>query len=164
LSNGEELDSDIAFLNQLIPSAEDYFSIAYTLDTLSRKTNFIVTDYSVDLRQSNSNKLKLTINGVGDRASFLKFLKDYNYGGGRFITSGNIELLPQQAEEIKVDVTFYNKGVSVDKNNQVIIDSQSIQAVNNLKNKVGFVIKSEAPQGTPEGTLDMNYLKKSNPF
>src|SRR3989338_2701233 len=59
------------FLNQLIPSKENYFSIIAALEKLSQKTNFIITSYSINLNDSSEGKLALDITCQGDTATFL---------------------------------------------------------------------------------------------
>ena len=73
----DKLDQDLNFLNTLIPNAEDYFSIIYTLENLSQKSHFTVTSYTVNVRNSTNERLRLEVTGTGDSKSFIDFLKDY---------------------------------------------------------------------------------------
>jgi len=159
--NKEDLESSVNMLNSLIPSSEDYFSVIYALDKISQKTNFIITSYTINLKSSTQNKLKLTIAGSGDRNSFLKFLNEYNFGGGRLITSDKIELTPQISGQIKIDITFYNKDAKLGKKQQIPALSESLlKDLTALKEKVHFGLK----EASSEGQLDFNYPRKINPF
>ncbi len=102
----DDLKKYLSFLNKLIPNSEDYFSLIYTLEKISQKTNFIINSYNVSLKQSSANKLKLTITGIGDRTTFMDFLKTYSFSGGRLVTSDKIQLDSQIMKEVKIDVTF----------------------------------------------------------
>ncbi|MGB9883483.1 MAG: hypothetical protein ACPLRN_03160, partial [Microgenomates group bacterium] len=97
------LDEDMKVLNALIPNSEDYFSIIFALENLSQKTGFIITGYTVNISQSTPNKLRLVVNGVGDTDAFLKFLQNYQFGGGRLITSDKITLSQNLNGAIKLD-------------------------------------------------------------
>lgn len=155
-----ELESDIKFLNSLIPNSEDYFSIIYALEQLSLKTNFIINSYTVDMKNSNANKLRLTVNGTGDREAFMKFLEEYNFGGDRLITSDKIELTQQLSGGIKIDLTFYNKNVTSEATIPAPQTSKYLSEIRGLKNKVQFSLK----EGTEETGLDYGYRRKTNPF
>ncbi len=160
IPSSDKLDEDLSFLNTLIPNIEDYFSIIYTLEKLSQKTNFIVTSYSVNVGKSSAEKLKLSINGIGDSQSFINFLKDYNFGGGRLITSDKIQLDPNFFGSIKIDMTFYTKSVSAGKNLETVSDYKFFEELETLKSKVNFSFDSNSASNTS----DLNYPKKSNPF
>lgn len=155
-----ELEENINFINRLIPGEEDYFSIIYALEQLSSKTGFLITSYNIDLKNSNTNKLKLNITGIGDRSTFMKFLQEYNFGGGRLITADKIELDQQLTGGIKINLTFYNKKVVQD---QTIIENnvkKHLSEINDLKNKVQFTFK----EATAEADFDYDYPRKTNPF
>lgn len=159
--SNEDLDTNIKILNSLVPNTEDYFSVIYALEKLSQKTNFIITSYTINLKSSTQNKLKLSITGTGDRNTFLKFLNEYNFSGGRLITSDKIELTPQISGQIKIDVTFYNKNSSVAQNPlTATISLQLLHDLAALRNKVSFDQKNS----TEEGQLILNYPRKTNPF
>lgn len=156
----QDLATDIKLLNTLLPNAEDYFSILSTLEELSQKSNFIVVSYSVNVPKSSPNKVKLIVEGGGDRTSFLSFLKEYNFGGGRLVTSDKIELVPQTSGLIKIDLTFYSKNVIQDKRQQIAITPQTLTEFSQFKNKITYVIK----ESVSEEELNTSYPKKTNPF
>lgn len=156
----EQLDDDIRLLNSLIPEAEDYFSIIYALETLSKKTGFIITSYTVNMKSSTKEKLNLTVTGVGDTTSFVNFLENYNYAGGRLITSDKIELNPQESSAIKVNLTFYNKKVPLNFSEGIEINPKTIDEIADLRTKVDFSFKEESVAEQ----VDYSYPKKTNPF
>ncbi len=162
IPSSDELDQDIRLLNGLIPEVEDYFSIIYALETLSNRTGFIVTSYIVDVKKSTKQQLQLSITGVGDSRSFLEFLKNYNFSGGRLITSDKIELNPQESSAIRINLTFYNKKVNLDYSQKFQINPKTIEEITKLKNKVQFSFSSV--QTVEQGEPDYSYTKKTNPF
>ncbi|MEK7597619.1 MAG: hypothetical protein AAB441_03150 [Patescibacteria group bacterium] len=160
IPKSEKLDEDIKFLNTLIPNAEDYFSIIYALENLSQKSNFIITSYTVNVKASTSEKLRINVTGVGDSQSLINFLKDYNFSGGRLITSDKVQLDPNFSGSIIIDLTFYNKKTVVANKLEKPPDSNIYKELETLKAKVNFSFESNAETNGP----DLNYPKKSNPF
>ena len=156
----ESLDEDLNFLNTLIPNVEDYFSIIYSLEKLSQKSNFIITEYSVDVNKSTTPQLKLSVIGVGESQTFINFLKDYNFGGGRLITSDKIQIDPNFFGSIKIDLTFYAKSVLTDKNLGQITDYKFFEELEALKSKVNFSFT----ENIATDSADLEYPKKTNPF
>lgn len=157
-----ELEQDIKLLNTLIPNSEDYFSIIYALDKLSQDTGFIITSYTVNMNASTNNKLSLTVGGVGDTTKFFDFLKNYNFSGGRLITSNNIELDAQTSDQTKIDLTFYNKKVDLNYNQNVPINQKIFQDITTLKSKINFDFTDQS--ATESANTDTSYPTKDNPF
>ncbi len=155
--NAVELDSSLKLLNSLIPNSEDYFSVITVLEELSKKTNFIIDSYDINLTASGANKLQLSVSGKGDQESFIKFLKEYNYGGGRLITSSNIQLSAKYAGTMTLIITFYNKTIAKGEALPLDLNSKDQEEIAKLKNKVDFTLKEEKLD-------DLSYPKKSNPF
>lgn len=159
----KKISESIELLNMLIPDLEDYFSIIYALEKLSYKTGFMIVGYSVDVASSSKNKIKLSVSGIGDSNSFLNFLSEYNFGGGRLITSDNIEYNSQKSGVIKINLTFYNKNqknYSLIEKNLVLennIDDILLE-IDKIKNKVSFDFTEIQEKE------DFDYPKKSNPF
>lgn len=157
----ETLDSNVKMLTSLIPNTEDYFSVIYTLEKLSQKTNFIISSYSISLKSSTKNKLKLTVTGMGDQTAFLKFLSEYNFGGGRLITSDKIELNRQTSGQIKIDIAFYSKETKPTSNQKPVSLSKTIvQELSTIRNKIQFDLKG----ASGEAAIDFSYPRKGNPF
>lgn len=155
----EKLDEDIRLLNSLIPNLEDYFSIIYSLETLSQKTGFNIVDYSVNIGKSTVNKLKISVTGIGDNDSFIKFLNEYNFAGGRLITSDKIVLNPELIGAVKIDLTFYSKNVPVSSSSEIQIDNKIFKDLEAIKQKVTFNFAE-----TDQENIDLSYPRKSNPF
>lgn len=160
IPSSEKLNEDVDFLNKLIPNIEDYFSVIYALEKLSQKSNFIITSYTVAVVNSTSEKLRLNVSGMGDSQTFIDFLKSYNFGGGRLITSDKIQLDPDFFGTIKIDLTFYTKSVSTSQNLELPPDDKVFKELESLKSKVNFVFESNVATSEP----DYNYPRKQNPF
>lgn len=154
------LDTDIAFLNSLIPNVEDYFSVIYALEKLSQKSGFIITGYTVNVGASTSEKLKISVTGSGNNQSFINFLNDYNFFGGRLITSDKIELDPNFSGSLTINLTFYSKKTIVNNDLEVAPNRNTYTELDALRTKVNFVFDDSATT-TP---TSLDYPKKDNPF
>lgn len=166
----KKINYSIEILNMLIPNFEDYFSIIYSLEKLSYKTGFMIVNYSIDMNASSQNKIKLSVTGIGDSNTFLNFLKDYNFSGGRLITSDNIEYNIQKNDNVKINLTFYNKNPKsffsdekkftvgnsdIQENNNI---DNILLEIDNIKDKIVFDL-SEI-----DAKEIVDYSVKSNPF
>lgn len=160
IPGSDKLDEDAKFLNTLIPNAEDYFSIIFALEKISQKTNFIITDYTINIGASTAEKLRINVTGIGNSQSFVDFLKDYNFSSGRLITSDKVEIDPNFSGSLKIDLTFYNKktvtGNSLDMSPNINIYKE----LETLKAKVNFNFDNNEVVSNPS----LDYPKKSNPF
>lgn len=160
----KKISEAVEVLNMLIPNVEDYFSIIYSLEKLSYKTGFMIIGYSIDLLSSSPNKIRLTVTGTGDSNSFLNFLSEYNFGGGRLITSDKAEYNTQKNDVIKMNLTFYNKNPksSFSEKNNYFSDKkidEILEEIEKIKEKIVFDFsKSE------DETNFFDYSQKSNPF
>ncbi len=155
-SNEEKLNKFVKLLNNLIPDQEDYFSIIYALENLSVKTGFNIVGYTVNVNLSSPEKLKITVSGLGSTKDFLKFLNEYNFAGGRLITSDSIELNNDSNDLYKINLTFYNKKVILTENFQKNqLKEDLFEKLNELEKKVSLNIIFEE-----EKLLD--YPKKQN--
>lgn len=159
--DSKKLDEDVKFLNTLIPDVEDYFSVIYALEQLSRKTNFIITSYSVNVKASTTDKLRINVTGVGDSESLIHFLKDYNFDGGRLITSDKVQLDPNFSGSIIINLTFYNKKTVAANKLETSVKSSTYKELEDLKKKVNFTFDGNE---VASGSSTLDYPKKSNPF
>jgi hypothetical protein len=158
--SSENLDQDLVLMNSLIPDSEDYFSIINALETLSRETGFHIDSYVINLLASTSNRLSLSVTGVGDSDSFLTFLKKYQLSGGRLITAENIGLDPQAIGNIRLDLNFYNKKVSGDTATDSAGIVPTLSELNAIKSKVTFSLTDN--EGADRQVQE--YPTKENPF
>jgi len=156
-----DFEKTLKILNQLIPEEEDYFSIIYALEILSQKTGFQINSYTVNLSESTANNLKLTITGTGTTESFFNFLKDYNFGGGRLITSDNLSLNPEESK-FKIELSFYSKKTinNIDNNYSYFISSNFPKELEKIISKTEFILK----ESTKEADFVFSYPRKQNPF
>jgi len=155
-----DFDKAIKIFNQLVPEEEDYFSILYALEKISQKTNFKITSYTVNLVNNQSNTLKLTVTGIGDVNTFFKFLKEYNFGGGRLITSDNLSLNSSEQSGFKINLTFYTKKISSEESFPPIDQQEFSKKINELLAKTEFLLK----ESSATAVIDTNYPRKTNPF
>lgn len=151
-----QIDTYNQLLTQLIPEQEDYFTILYALDTLSKKTNFNISRYSITLTDSVSNKIPLIIEGDGDSTTFLHFLQQYPYAGGRFITIEKLEYTPDVSGRIKVSLNFYNKKTNSATQPMSQFSAADIKEVQDIQAKTNIIIKNTA--------ANIEYTKKQDPF
>ncbi|MGB3020380.1 MAG: hypothetical protein WBB58_04200 [Microgenomates group bacterium] len=158
--NGKEIDQDLEIISKFIPDSEDYFSMIYALEKLSLSSGFIINNYTVNLTKSDSNKLSLTVTGVGDTNSFLELLKTYNYAGGRLITAEKIGIDPLQQSGVNLDLNFYNENPTIDPDENLDFQA-SIDELDDLRAKVRFAIVSD-PSAQPAVSSD--YPTKTSLF
>ncbi|MFA5770477.1 MAG: hypothetical protein WC894_03215, partial [Patescibacteria group bacterium] len=156
----DKLDEDVRFLNTLIPNSEEYFSIIYTLEKLSQKSNFIITNYTVNVGKSTSQKLKISVTGVGNSQSFVDFLKSYNFSGGRLVTSDKVQLDPNFSGSLIIDLTFYTKKTEAGNKLEKSPNVNIYKELESLKTKVNFSFDNNVATASPS----LDYPKKANPF
>lgn len=159
-SEGIDIDVMNSLLSRLVPETEDYFSIINALETLSQKSGFLITTYSLNLGRSTKDKLSLVIEGTGDENSFLNFLRDYTFGGGRLITIDNIDYETQGFFKITLSINLYSgKGTPVTQASEVNFSQADRDILREIQEKmtVDFVSFSQ-PVASEE------YETKSNPF
>lgn len=156
-----DLDRLNKLLFFLIPNEEDYFSIILSLEKIAKKTNFLITGYSLNLKNSSPNRLSIAISGKGDRNAFFNFIKDYKFAGGRLITIDRIQysesnLNPDQ----KINLNFYS-GRKETKDSFIRLDNNDIELINKIQSSINLdeeIIASE------EGQKNFEYETKTNPF
>jgi len=76
INEGIDLAQTNKLFTKLIPNEEDFFSVITALEKISLETNFLIVNYSINLKSSTKNKLSLTVEGKGDQDAFFKFLKE----------------------------------------------------------------------------------------
>ncbi len=159
----EPIDLHLKILYSLIPVKEDYFSIIYTLDNLSKITGFLITSYTINLSQSTPEKLKITVTGTGDKQAFMNFLQKYNFAGGRLVTADEITLSETEMSEMNINLTFYNApidNISLDKYNLEAFKKQ-INKIDQIVNQIESSINLEE---NVNNITNIDYPKKTNPF
>lgn len=155
---GIDIDEVNKVFNQLVPEVEDYFTIMVALEKISQQTGFSITGYAINLKQSSQKKLSLTVSGIGDNRSFLTFLKDYNYVGGRLITIDKIEFSSTLGGGSKLTLNFYSGKEQGEKDLQKFRMTQKERSfIETVTRKTTFQLESETPQS-------LEYPKKARPF
>jgi hypothetical protein len=157
IKEGIDLKEANNLFTKLIPNEEDYFSVIAALEKISRDTNFLIVNYSINLKSSTKDKLSLTIEGKGDQDAFFKFLKDYRYIGKRLITIDKIDYRSTGFLEVSLIVNFYSG-----KNNNMLTTASKLtdeekKLIQTIKEKVSL-------EETTEEASSSSYPTKSNPF
>lgn len=161
LSNTSTINIDDYYniVSSLIPEAENYFTIIYTLNNLADLTNFNITSYSLNLKESTKNKLSIEVTGIGNQSEFLNFLREYNLGGGRLITAEEITLNAEEFSGITLRLNFYNQKSSLFQSGNINYEDV-LSKIDNLKSKIKFNFQSEVAKETAVE----EYPTKTNPF
>lgn len=145
-------------LATLIPETEDYFSVIYALDEISRTSGFSITDYSIDVNASSKEKLTLSVEGKGDANAFLQFLNTYQFSGGRLATSDKIQYGGTGNTATRIALSFYSKRFAF--NETVQVPQLSKEEVNKLSD-----IKAQVKTYSGGNTfVDTDYTIKKDPF
>lgn len=155
----DEIERLADTLNKLVPSSEDFFSIFTTLDNLSASTGFIITSYELAVQEGVSGKISLEIGGQGSPETFLNFLQNYKYGGGRLITMDSLDFSPSTSDTSLI-VNFYSKDINKSDSLSIPkIDTAVIEKIKKIDKEArarpGFAAKDEK---IPD------YIPKENPF
>lgn len=157
----QNIAEDLAILHTLVPDAEDYFSILYTLENLSQQTNFNITSYILNPKESSSDKLALVISGEGNQREFLDFLSQYNFGGGRLLTADKIEFGSDSGTQTKLNIYAYHQ--SAPKENLTSSKTDAKKLMEMIKPKLHIQMVQSSSPGASLETSD-TYETKTNPF
>jgi hypothetical protein len=157
IKEGIDLKEANNLFTKLIPNEEDYFSVIAAFEKISQDTNFLIINYSINLKSSTKDKLSLTIEGKGDQDAFFKFLKDFRYIGKRLITIDKIDYRSTGFLEVSLIVNFYSG-----KNNNMLTTASKLtdeekKLIQTIKEKVSL-------EETTEEASSSSYSTKSNPF
>lgn len=155
----KNIDEYYNIVSSLIPEAENYFTIIYALNNLADLTNFNITSYSLNLKESTKNKLSIEVTGIGNQSEFLNFLREYNLGGGRLITAEEITLNSEGFSGITLRLNFYNQKSSLFQSGNINY-KDVLSKIDSLKSKIKFNFQSEVNKETAVE----EYPTKTNPF
>lgn len=159
-TSSKNIDEYYNLVSSLIPESENYFTIIYSLNNLSKLTNFNITSYALNLKESTNNKISIQVTGEGNQQEFLNFLKEYNVGGGRLITAETIKLNSEEFSGITLKLNFYSQKTSLSQ--QGSVDYQKVlNKIDKLKDKIKFNFQSNTKE---EEIVIEEYPTKTNPF
>lgn len=147
-------------LVQLIPESEDFFSIIVALEKISVDSRFLITDYVVNMKNSNKERLTLTVVGKGDTDAFKTFLEKYQFAGGRLITSNKIEYGGINSANTRITLNFYSKRFAFNETLQVgLLSKTELDRLNSIRSKISM-------QYVPSETeiVETDYTTKKDPF
>ena len=99
----------------------------------------------------------ITVTGIGDQDSFLKFLQNYNFAGGRLITAEKIEFNKGASGTSNLVLNFYNKKVSSTEDQSVSYE-KVLEKISQIRSKVNIALQSE------EAAANTSYPVGTNPF
>ena len=157
---------DIDKLNKifflLLPNSQDYFSIILALESISKKTNFVVTSYSLNPKESSSNRLSISITGFGDRNAFLNFVEDYNFISNRLITIDKLEFSESNLNpDKKISLNFYIDNKNKKEGFFYKLDKKDLELINKILSKINL---EEDIESNNQDSISLEYEKKTNPF
>lgn len=156
----DEIKDYNKLLASLIPETEDFFSIIYALEQISNESQFIITGYAIDIGKTSKEKITITAEGKGDSESFLRFLQEYQFAGGRLVTSDQIQYGGINSGNTKITLNFYNKRFAYNETVQVPqLSKEEIQKLDDIKSKIKFQFSSADYQ-----SVDTDYAIKDDPF
>ncbi len=167
LTNNKELvatnlDDYNLLLSHLIPDTEDFFSITLALERLSAISGFNILRYNIVLSSSTREKLSLTVEGDGNADSFLSFLENYQFAGGRLITNEKLEFSTNSLGKIKLSLNFYSKKNPSVTGTMAKLTPDDIRILNTVKDKTGFLLTPATESG--RDTSSNQYDTKTDPF
>lgn len=146
----------------LVPNSENYFSIVLALERISKKTNFIITRYSLNPKESSSNRLSIAITGFGDRNAFLNFVENYNFIGNRLITIDKLEFSESNLNtDKKIFLNFYIDNNNKNENFFYKLDKKDLELINKILSKID---PEETFDSNNQDSSSLEYETKTNPF
>ncbi|NTU46949.1 hypothetical protein HGA88_04970 [Candidatus Roizmanbacteria bacterium] len=151
-----DIDEYNAILTQLIPESEDFFSIILALEKVSEQTGFRIAGYGVNPSLTSQERVTISVNGDGDADTFIRFLKTYQFGGGRLMTNESYNYSPNSQGKINMSLHFYSKKTSPS-SSLARISSSDWELLNKVKSKTQILMKSDS-------TAVTDYATKTNPF
>ncbi len=158
ITSGMDINHLNQVFSQLVPDREDYFSILIGLSNLSTQSNFLITNYTVNIDRALPNRISISVEGQGDSTTFLNFLRNYNFGSGRLITIGKIEYSVETLSGSKIIVNFYSGKAETVPEDQIVFSPKDQQLLADIATKVQIQLAapSEASQAA--------YPTKALPF
>ena len=156
------LDDYNLLLSHLIPDTEDFFSITLALERLSALSGFNILRYNIVLSSSTREKLSLTIEGDGNADSFLTFLENYQFAGGRLVTNEKLEFSTNSLGKIKLALNFYTKKNPTVTGTMAKLTPEDIKTLTTIKEKTSFLLTPSTD--TDDGQASNQYDTKTDPF
>lgn len=146
----------------LLPNSEDYFSIISALERISKKTNFIITSYLLNPKESSSDRLSIAITGFGNRDAFLNFIENYNFIGNRLITIDKLEFSESNLNyDKKIFLNFFIDNKNKKEGFYYKLDKKDLDLINKISSKINL---EESNESNNENSSSLEYETKTNPF
>lgn len=155
----DEIERLVATLNTILPQEEDYFSVVPVFGTLSQRTGFNLTDFTLPLSQGSAETLSLNVAAEGTPETFINFLEQYQYQGGRLITMDKVIYAPGSVQN-SVTLNFHTKKIEVKATSQAPqINKTRLELIRKISDDLSQIFTASAGV-----SLDTNYTTRENPF
>lgn len=156
VQNEIDIRSMNTIFSALVPAEEDFFSISLVLENLSVQSGFAIHSYSIAPEKSKKGKLTFTIQGQGNLETFISFLKEYQFSGGRLLTVSDVKYssVPLPSGEITLSV-YSGKPANRPITKEYSEEEKNLQR--KIMEKVSIQIK-------PKQIGNADYPVKSDPF
>ena len=138
-NNKQQLETDIAdyneVLDRLIPNQESYFQIINAFEKLSLATNLPIENYTINVEDTTSEKISLSLRLTGSSQEVNSFLKNFNYSSGRLIVSDSWSLLNDgTVSTLDFDISMFNAiyAQTGDIQDVPVISSETIEEIKKI--------------------------------
>ena len=162
----KKLEQYVRILNTLLPQQEDYFSIIAALEKISQTTGFKISSYQIVLADTRKQMTKIMVTGQGNREDFLNFLKNYNFAGGRLVTTEEIAFSEIDQANSLIELNFYNQG-GIELSSNIILSDYDLPDIATYLSKFERILEKTTFSLVNEGQTTKeseSYQKKTNPF
>ncbi len=158
-----ELNDLVITMNTLYPSEEDRFSIFTALDNLQAVTGIGIVTYSSPFSGRSFEEISIGVRAEADITTFRKFLRDYIFKSGRFMTIEKI-VFDSDQESLNFTAKFHSKNVEI---GDLVATKYSPDAIDRLHEiqaelESAGLIKRDLTN--EEENIPVDYSTKSNPF
>ncbi|PIZ65789.1 hypothetical protein CO051_03770 [Candidatus Roizmanbacteria bacterium CG_4_9_14_0_2_um_filter_39_13] len=111
-NNKDLLQDNIADYNEtldkLIPDTETYFQVISAFEQLESRLGVSIESYSINLSETTEEKMSLSLTIKGTRENIESFLTNYNYYGGRLMTSEDFSYSAGNSDSISFDINLFH--------------------------------------------------------
>lgn len=97
-----------ATLDKLVPDTETYFQVISAFEQLESRLGVSIDSYSINLSETTEEKMSLTLTIKGTRENIESFLTNYNYFGGRLMTSEDFSYSAGSSESITFNINLFH--------------------------------------------------------
>lgn len=95
-------------LDKLVPDTETYFQVISAFEQLESRLGVSIESYSINLSETTEEKMSLALIIKGTREDIESFLTNYNYFGGRLMTSEDFSYSAGSSESITFNINLFH--------------------------------------------------------